>query len=388
MLRLPRACRSATRLLINQGKAPGQVSASSWFATSAPLGAKPKNKPRRPEEKGDNLSYSPTAKSLTSQNDDTSSFDDDISSFDDDDEELDTSWDEDPDLTIAVERVKKWPQKESHQPTKKRPRPPSIFEHIVMKLCRDVPPGSRMHQKILARTSNCVDRVKRRPKDPIFLSIFREGDLNRKGWIIRGASLDPPTIFKMIANLTEYTRKIQKARAMMMEDLACRNIAITLKRTGKLEILKPELESALLGMLQSRRKRLKFDTKDLGTALDLMRLTLRMRDEYRQALIRLQESRVGSGGWKEPLGHPYAKLLADANVLLRQSAEWLVEAGLIRMELRIRIFDLFWEQVEQIVTRAANRKSLLEKRAAAQAHNTAEKGARGNPKDGSDDSCI
>ncbi|RYP08291.1 hypothetical protein DL765_008833 [Monosporascus sp. GIB2] len=362
MLRLPRACRSDTRLLTNLGKALGHVSASSRFATSAPLGAKPKNKPLRPGKKTDNLSLPPTAKSLTSQNEDTSSLDDD-------DEELDTSWDDDPDLTIAIERVEKGPQKKgSQQPTKKRPPPPSVFEHVVMRLCRDVPPGGRMQTKLLVRISNYVSRVKGHSADPVFLSIFRAGDLARKGWIIRGASLDQLTIFKMLANVTEYTRIIQKNRAIMLEDLACRNIAITLKRTEELEILKPELEGALLNLLQNRRKRLKFDTEDLDVALYLMHLTSCMRNEYRQALIHSQESRVGSSDWNEPLGHPYAKLLADANALLRQSAEWLVEAGMIRMELKIRKFDIFWELVEVIVTRAANRKASLEKRAAARAH--------------------
>ncbi|RYO95252.1 hypothetical protein DL766_009140 [Monosporascus sp. MC13-8B] len=360
MLRLSRACRSDTRLLTNLGKALGHVSAPSWFATSATLGAKPKNKSLRPEKKTDNLSLPPTAKSLISQND-TSSLDDD------DDEELDTSWDDDPDLTIAIERVEKRPQKkESQQPTKKRPRPPSVFEHVVMRLCRDVPPGGRMQTKFLAKISNCIYRVKRRSADPIFLSIFSAGDMARKGWIIRGASLDPLAIFKMLANLTEYTRKIQKTMAIMLEDMACRNIAITLKRTEELEILKPELEGALLNLLENRKKRLKFDTEDLDGALNLMRLTSRMRDEYRQALIRSQESHVGSSGRNELLGHPYAERLADANTLLRQSAEWLVEAGMIRMELKIRKFDGFWELVEVIVTRAANRRSSL-KRAAARA---------------------
>ncbi|RYP89566.1 hypothetical protein DL770_004287 [Monosporascus sp. CRB-9-2] len=159
----------------------------------------------------------------------------------------------------------------------------------------------------------------------------------------------------------------------MLEDLACRNIASTLRRTEKLRILKPDLEGALLHLLESRRTRLKFDTKDLDVALDLMRLTSRMRDEYRQAPMRLQESHVGSTGGDKGLGHPDEKLLSDANALLRRSVEWLVEAGMVRMELKIRLFDVLWEQVEIINTRAANRKSSLGKSAAARAHKAGRK---------------
>ncbi|RYP42498.1 hypothetical protein DL767_000186 [Monosporascus sp. MG133] len=381
MLRLPQACRSATRLLTNLGKVPGHVSASSSFATSTLLGPKPQNKPHRQKKKRDNLSHSPTAKSLTSQIDDTFSVEDDDeeldTSFDDDDEELDTSWDDDPDLTIAVERVKERPpKKESQRPTKKRPQPPSIFEHIVMKLCRDVPPGSRMQEKILRRVSNCLGRVKRRSDNTIYLSLFQGGQLARKESILGEASLDQRILFKMIANVTEYTRKIQKARASMLEDLACRNIAITLRRNEEQRILKPDLERALLHLLKSRRTRLKFDTEDLDVALALMRLTSRMRDEYRQALMRLQESHVGSIEEDNRLGHPYEELLSDANALLRRSVAWLVEAGMVRMELKIRLFDILWEQVEIINTRAANRKLTLERNAAARAHKTGKKGGQ------------
>ncbi|RYP39613.1 hypothetical protein DL768_010702 [Monosporascus sp. mg162] len=378
MLRLPGACRPATRLLANLGKNPRYVGASAWFVTSATLGSKPQNKPRRPKKNRDNLSHSPTAKSLTSRNDDTFSLEDGDeeldTSFEDDDEELDTSWDDDPDLTIVVERVKERLQKkESQLPTNKRPQPPSIFEHIVMRLCRDVPPGGRMQQKLLRRISNCMHRGKRPSENIIYLSVFQGEQLARKESILRGTSLDQRTLFRMIANLTEYTRKIQKARATILEDLACRNIAITLRLTGKLRILKPDLEGALLHLLKSRRKRLKFDTGDLDVALDLMRLTSRMRGEYRQALMRLQESHVESTGEGKGLGDPYEKLLSDANALLRRSVQWLVEAGMVRMELKTRLFDVFWEQVEIINTRAANRKSSLEKRAAARTHKTESK---------------
>ncbi|RYP08570.1 hypothetical protein DL764_001805 [Monosporascus ibericus] len=294
--------------------------------------------------------------------------------FDDDDEGLDTSWDDDPALTIAVERVKERPQrKEFRWPTKKRPPPPSIFEHIVMKLCRDVPPGGRMQQTILRRISKCMDRVRRPSEDTIYLSLFRGGELARKESILRGTSLDRRIIFKMIANVSEYTRKIQKARATMLEDLACRNIAIALRRTEELRILKPDLEAALLHLLKSRRKSLKFDTGDFNVALDLMRLTSRMRDEYRQALMGLQEPHVGSTGGDNGLGHPYEKPLSDANSLLRRSVQWLVEAGLVRMELKIRLFDVFWEQVEIINTRAENRRWSLKLCAAAPAHKRGKK---------------
>ncbi|RYP72596.1 hypothetical protein DL771_004091 [Monosporascus sp. 5C6A] len=363
MLRLPRACRSASRLLTNLGKVPGHFAAPSSFATSAPLGSKPKDKPHRANKKRRKFSYLPLAQRMTSQNDDT--LLDDDTSLDDDDKELDTSWDDDPDLTIAVERVKESPQKkEPQRPTKQTPKPPSTFEHVVMRLSRDVPPGARMHQKVLRRISNCMDRARRPSANTIFLSVFRGAQLARKESILRGTSLDQRTLFSMIANVTEYTRKIQKARAIMLEDLARRNIAITLRRTGKLQILKPNLEGDLLYLLRIRRTGVKFDTQDLDVVLDLMRLTSRMRDEYRQALMRLRESHVGSTGEDEGLDHSQEKLLSDANALLRRSVEWLVEAGMIRMELKIRSFDLLWEKVEIIVTRAANRKSSLERLAA------------------------